>query len=116
MAAPRSGPPGVVDRSAFVDRVVGLLRPLLNYARAELRAHEALGDLPPGAVAPEDIVDTALLAALRRADEAPDNRLYPWLRGFVRRAIAREVAAAHRRRARSLFDPIGIGRPEEEAS
>jgi hypothetical protein len=39
------------------------LRPLLSYARYEIRAYEALGALHRGEVQPEDIVDAALLEA-----------------------------------------------------
>jgi RNA polymerase sigma factor (sigma-70 family) len=108
---PRSA--NVMDRSAFVERAVALLRPLLNFARSEVEAQVALGNLPPGAVSPEDVVDEALLEALRHVDEAPQDRLYPWLRGFVRRAIGRQVEEAGRRRQeeRSLYEPIDTDRP-----
>ena len=78
-------------RSALVERILPLLRLLLSYARVELRAREALGDIPPGEYSPEDIVDEALLRAIEHADEAPEDRLYPWLRRFVRQAIEREL-------------------------
>lgn len=106
-AASRVGDPGR-QSGDFVDRAVALLRPLLRYAGAELRMHEALGDLVPGALDPEDIVDAALLDGMRHAADAPADGFYAWLRHFVRRAIARELSTAERqRRAISLDDTIG---------
>jgi RNA polymerase sigma factor (sigma-70 family) len=117
MADRRAGNPGVMDRSTWIERAVALLRPLLNYARGELRAHEALGNVPPGAVSAEDVVDAGLLEALRRSDEAPDNRLYPWLRRFVRRDIARVVSEAYRRRREhSLEQSVGTDWPDDGGS
>jgi RNA polymerase sigma factor (sigma-70 family) len=102
-------------RRAFAERSVGYLSKLLRYARVELGAQEALGLIPPGELQPEDIVDAALLDALERADEAPSEGLYPWLRGFVRRAIEREVRAARpRRRYRYLEAPVRPPRVEDE--
>lgn len=99
-----------MEHSVFVDRTVDLLRPLLGYARDRIRTHEALGDLLPDRVPPEEVVGAALVEALRRVDDAPADRLYPWLRGFVRQAIAREVADwRRRRRERSLDEPVGTG-------
>jgi RNA polymerase sigma factor (sigma-70 family) len=108
-----SGP----SRGAFAERIVAHLSELLRYARVELSAHEALGLLPSGDIRPEDVVDAALLDALERADEAPAEGLYPWLRGFVHRAIEREVAAARpRRRYRYLEAPVRPPRVEDEGS
>ncbi|HEX7126639.1 MAG TPA: hypothetical protein VF406_12850 [Thermodesulfobacteriota bacterium] len=105
-----------MEHSVFVDRTVDLLQPLLGYARVRLRAHEALGDLPPDRVPPEEVVGAALVEALRRVDDAPAGRLYPWLRGFVRQAVAHEVTdARRRRRERSLEEPVGADRSEAEA-
>ena len=47
------------------------LRPLLNYARGEIRAYEALGALRCGEQLPEEIVDEALLEATRRDLKEP---------------------------------------------
>jgi len=105
----------VRSQPSFAEAVATLLRPLLNYARGELHAEEALGNLPRGMVRPEDLVDAALAEAIARAGEAPRDRLYPWLRQLVRRALAREVAEARRhRRERSLDEPVGSGWPDIE--
>jgi RNA polymerase sigma factor (sigma-70 family) len=102
-------------RIAFAERSVAHLGRLLRYARIELSAQEAIGNLPLGDVQPEDVVDAALLDALAQADEAPVDGFYPWLRGFVRRAMDREVAAARpRRRQRSVEGPVRPERVEDE--
>lgn len=117
MADRRAGASSVMDRSTWIDRAVTLLRPLLNYARSELRVQESLGGVPAGAVSAEDVVDAGLLEALRHNAEAPDNRLYPWLRRFVRREITRVVNEAHRRRREhSLEQPVGTDWPDDEGS
>jgi RNA polymerase sigma factor (sigma-70 family) len=104
------------SRSALVDRILPLFRPLLSHARVELRAHEALGEIPPGEISPEEIVDEALLQALDHAGEAPDDALYPWLRRFVRRAIERAARAGRRRRREvSLETPIGTQWPNDDS-
>ena len=112
------GAPSASDtngRSALIDRMLALMQPLLNYARRELQAQEALGGIPPGELAPEDILDAALLEAIRSADEAPDDRLYPWLRSLVRRAIEREVRRRRRQpRDVSLETPVGTQWPDED--
>jgi RNA polymerase sigma factor (sigma-70 family) len=93
---------------------MALMQPITNYARRELQAHEALGEIPPGELAPEDIVDVALLDALQHASEAPSDRLYPWLRRFVRRAIEREARQRQRQpREVSLETPLGTQWPDE---
>lgn len=96
MSTKKSGSGDVLDRATFRQRAEALLPPLLDYARRELRANEALGLLPCGAVTPDDIVDTVLMEALDQLERVPARRLYPWLRVLVRRTIRREVAAAHR--------------------
>jgi RNA polymerase sigma factor (sigma-70 family) len=115
---PASPPPGGDGRQALAAELIQYLRPLLNYARGLLRAREAAGDLWPGAVQAEEIVDRALLDALRRPDEAGEalagRRLYPWLRRLVLRAVDREVEQLRRRRREvSLEQPVGEQWPRE---
>ena len=91
------------------------LRPLLNFVRHRLHLHEAQGDLAPGEVRPEEIVDAVYAEALaRRGPEAFAPHRYPWLRRLARELLAAEVARARqRRRERSLFEPL---RPGPQAS
>jgi RNA polymerase sigma factor (sigma-70 family) len=89
-------------------------RPLLNYTRTEIAAHEALGNLEPGELTAEDVVDEALAEAMRLPDEPRDHRVYPWLRRLVRRTLQQHVR--QHRRERSLFEPVGVGRPDDDGS
>jgi len=99
----------------FAEEALLYLRPLLNYARRRLGVHGALSDIPPGAVRPEEIVDEALLEALSRRDEEPEESLYPRLRRYVRRAISRAVRKERpHRRQRSIEEPVGTQWPNEE--
>jgi RNA polymerase sigma factor (sigma-70 family) len=94
------------------------LRPLLKYARSEIDAYEALGWLPPGQLRAEDVVDAGLVEALQHAHEAPqpERGEFAWLRRFVQRALRREVEQFRRRRGeRSLFEPVGIGRRDQDS-
>jgi RNA polymerase sigma factor (sigma-70 family) len=88
-----------------IDKIERYLRLLLNFARDEIRAHEALGRLEPGQLRPEDIVDEALLDAMQSPEQPPRGRMYPWLRDLVRRAVERLVKQHPRHR--SLFEPVG---------
>jgi RNA polymerase sigma factor (sigma-70 family) len=104
------------NRSALVERIMPLYGLLLRYARLELRAQEALGQIPPGAIRPADIVDDALVQALGHAEEAPRDPLYPWLRRFVHRAVERAARADRRhRREVSLETPIGTQWPNDDS-
>jgi RNA polymerase sigma factor (sigma-70 family) len=88
-----------------IDKIEPYLRPLLNFARDEIRAYEALGRLAPGQLRPEGIVDEALLDAMQNPDQPPRGQMYPWLRDMVRRAVER--AFKQYARQRSLFAPVG---------
>jgi RNA polymerase sigma factor (sigma-70 family) len=108
-------PASAVGGGAGAERLLTYLRPLVNFARHELWAREAAGDLPRGTVAPDDLVAAAAIDALRQPPEEADRLSYPRLRRLVRRALAREVAAAaQRRRERSLDEPVGTTWPDEE--
>ncbi len=87
------------------------LRPLLHYARDEIRAQEALGRLEPGHLSPEEVVDAAVAEALATPGEPPGGRVYPWLRRLVRRIVERE--ARQQRPERHLFEPVRSGRPDD---
>jgi RNA polymerase sigma factor (sigma-70 family) len=87
------------------------LRPLLNYARDEIRAQEALGRLEPGQLSPEEVVDAAVAEALATPQDPPTVPVYPRLRRLVRRVVERE--ARQHRPERHLFESVGNGRPDD---
>ena len=78
---------------------VGLL---LNYECRRLRYYEAIGDLQPNDLRPEDIVDQAYLEAgeqLRRG--AAGEAGYRWLRSLADRVLDREVRRIRAERAKA---------------
>lgn len=110
---PNNNQPDVVRRLDG-DGWPAALRPLLNYARIELQAAEARGDLPFGELRAEDLVDSALVDALADHRHLESLPPYPTLRRLVRRALTREIKARRRvPRTRSLDEPIGRGVPDE---
>jgi len=54
-------------------------QPALNYARRRIREYEALGKLRPDQLEPEKAITSAVLAALKQEDAAPNGALYLWL-------------------------------------
>jgi RNA polymerase sigma factor (sigma-70 family) len=58
------------DREAFFAQLSRYIDGLYRYARHLLRYHQDLGDLPPGQIDVEDIVDTAVLEAYRELGKA----------------------------------------------
>jgi DNA-directed RNA polymerase specialized sigma24 family protein len=75
---------------------VDYLEPLGNYVARRLRYHEALGDLRPNELAPEDILDELYVQAIAHLRPKPRNQaLYPWLRMLADRILEREVSRSH---------------------
>jgi RNA polymerase sigma factor (sigma-70 family) len=98
------------DRAAFVREFVACLRPLLNFVRRRLRYHEALGELAPGELRAEDVVDAVLLEAVHSGERPAGVSTYPWLRRLARRVLGREIERARRhRRELSLERPLHPG-------
>jgi DNA-directed RNA polymerase specialized sigma24 family protein len=87
------------DRAREPSRLLAYLAPLLNFVRRRIRFHEALGDLPPGALRAEELVDAVFAEALAAQAERPaQQRVYPWLRRLARQVLAREIERARSRR------------------
>jgi RNA polymerase sigma factor (sigma-70 family) len=102
------------DREAFVGLVERHLLGLYRFVARELRYHEALGTLPPGEVAVEDIADEVFLTALRDLHRMPSRAsLKGWLRYLALRAVRRAVRRSRLRRQYEglhLEDPLPAGR------
>jgi RNA polymerase sigma factor (sigma-70 family) len=106
------------DRAREPSRLLAYLAPLLNFVRRRIRFHEALGDLPPGALRAEELVDAVFAEALAaRAERPAQQGVYPWLRRLARQVLAREIERARQqRRERSLEAPLRPGpRADQEA-
>lgn len=97
---------------ALAERLVAdYLRPLLNFVRRRVRYHEALGDVPPGAIRAEEVVDEALLHGLEHLRAQPQvTGLYRWLRRAARKRLQRELERTRQlKRQRSLLQPLPPG-------
>lgn len=84
---------------------------LLRYAQRRLRYYRALGMLEPGEMAPEELVNQAILQALRRLPEKrPEQGFFPWFRRIADTVLRRFAlrAAQQRRNTVSLEQPIGL--------
>jgi RNA polymerase sigma-70 factor (ECF subfamily) len=87
LAALRAG-----DRARFVAELEQQLDGLYRFIARELRYQAALGNLLPGDVAPEEIVDEVALRALRRLPRIPQRAtLSGWLRLLGLRSIEDHV-------------------------
>ncbi len=75
---------------------------LYHVVRHELAYREAVGDLLPGEVAVEDVVDAVLLSAYREfVKEPPARRLGGWLIERARQYLAAEVKRSRSERKRT---------------
>jgi DNA-directed RNA polymerase specialized sigma24 family protein len=82
--------PRVEPRSA--ENLAGYVGPLVNYVCRRLRYYEAIGDLQPTDLQPEDIVDLIYLEAGEHLRHSPPGEPgYRWLRSLADRILAREV-------------------------
>jgi RNA polymerase sigma-70 factor (ECF subfamily) len=89
------------------------LDPLYRFVARELRYHEALGDLNPGELLPEEIVDEVALRALRQVRLLPRRATFKgWLRRLALGVIhdqVRRLRRKHRVEALSLEEPVLSG-------
>jgi len=113
LAAARIG-----DRAAFMALLERHINGLYRFAARELRYHEALGDLLPGEVLPEEIVDEVALRALRRAPRMPRQVSFKgWLRLLALRAIddrVRRLRRQHKMEVLSIEAPQRTGQRGDE--
>jgi RNA polymerase sigma factor (sigma-70 family) len=95
-------PAGHHDRAMFFALVGQHLDALAQLVRRELAYYEAVGDLPPNDLDPEDIVDAVLLRAYRQfVDNPPPRSMRRWLMGLARDHLRSEVNGLRRWRART---------------
>lgn len=109
---------GAGDRAAFMAALERQLDALYRFVARELRYHEALGDIRPGELLPEEIVDEVAVRALRRAPRIPRQATFRgWLRLLALRAIddrVRHLRRQHRMEAVSLEEPLRTGQRGDE--
>jgi RNA polymerase sigma-70 factor, ECF subfamily len=101
------------DREAFIALAEQHLPALSRFVAREIRYHEALGNLVPGEVDVEDILDEVFVTALRQLHRMPRRATFTgWLRHLARHVVRRTVRASQRRRRYErvhLEDPLPAG-------
>jgi len=101
------------DREAFIALAEQHLPALYRFVTRELRYHEALGDLVPGEVDVEDVLDEVVVTALRQLHRMPRHATFKgWLRHLVLHILRRLVQDSLRRRRHErvhLDDPLAVG-------
>ena len=120
------GPRAMIDsarernRRAFFALVSRHLKGLHHFVRHELRYLEAVGDLAPGTVTPDDVVDAVLLYAHRQfVKHPPDERLRGWLVRLAREHLDSEVkrfASERQRTPAHIEDDVPETSPAEAVS
>jgi DNA-directed RNA polymerase specialized sigma24 family protein len=91
------------NRQRFFSLIGRHLSGLYHVVRHELAYREAIGDLLPGEVAVEDVVDAVLLSAYREfVKEPPARRLGGWLIERARQYLAAEVKRSRSERKRTV--------------
>jgi RNA polymerase sigma factor (sigma-70 family) len=93
---------GERDREAFFALVGRHLGNLYHVVRHELARAQAVGDLGPNELTPEDVVDAVVLRAYERfVAEPPGSRVRSWLIGLAREHLAAEIRRLKADRART---------------
>ena len=94
------------DREPFIHLVERHLDGLYRFVAREIRYRQALGDLEPGEVTPEEVVSETVLAALRGLARMPRHASFKgWLRHLALRIVRRW---ARRSRERRYYEHIHL--------
>ena len=107
------------ERELFSTLAERHLKNLYNLARREIAYYLATGDLPPGEITAEDVVDATLLQAYREFVKDPARREgRNWLIGLAVEKVEAEVKRSKAERARSVHieEDIPETPPTEEVS
>lgn len=106
-------------RESFFAQVKRQMKGLYRFVRHQLAYYESVGDLIPGEVAPEDVVDTVLLLAYREFVKEPREReIGPWLNELATKHLESAVnrSKAARSRVVHLEEDIPETPPAEAVS
>jgi ribosomal subunit interface protein len=107
------------ERELFSTLVERHLKKLYNFARREIAYYQATGDLLPGEMTAEDLVDATLLQAYREFVQRPFGReIGSWLIQLTIEKLEAEVRRSKAERARSVHieEDIPETPPTEEVS
>ena len=102
---------GAQSPQAYLELIRPQLPELYHFIRRELAYHQALGDLSPGEITAEELLDSVLVEAYEGLARRPGHlELKPWLTQLALQAIGRELEA-HRLRERRVATEEGV--PED---
>jgi RNA polymerase sigma factor (sigma-70 family) len=107
------------ERDLFSTIAEQRLKNLYNFIRRELAYHLAIGDLQPGEITVEDVVDATLLQAYREfANARTGQDIRTWLLGLAAAKVEAEVKRSKAERAVgvSIEEDIPETPPAEEVS
>jgi len=106
------------ERELFSALAERHLKNLYNFVRREIAYHLATGDLPPGKIKTEDVVDATLLQAYREFVKDPPRRgIRSWLIGLAVERVDAEVKSSKAERAGvHIEEDIPETPPAEEVS
>ena len=84
------------SRAMFFALIGRHLDNLYQFVRHRLSYSEAVGDLLPRELTPEDVVDAVLLRAYREFVKSPPaGKIRSWLIGLAREEVAAQIARHH---------------------
>ncbi|RMG54280.1 MAG: sigma-70 family RNA polymerase sigma factor [Acidobacteria bacterium] len=105
------------QRLVFLDIIEPHLEKLYNFVRREIAAYLATGDLAPGDLSAEDVVDAVVLTAFRSWDDRPARlEIDRWLLRLAIDHLAAEVKRINEERAVTVHveEDVPETPPEEE--
>jgi len=104
------------QRQLFRDLIRSHLDGLYNFARREIAYLTATGDLLPGQISPDDVVDSVMVRAYEQQAERPSHlEIDPWLRKLALDVLNEQVAKQlPSNDLTSLENPVGSEVDEDE--
>lgn len=105
-------------REWFATQLEPHLKRLYDFARREIAYYEAVGDLLPGELAPEEVVDAILPRAYRQFTRHPEETgSYRWLLQLTMQHLREEVGRrkAERRKTAARIEDDVPDRPPDDA-
>jgi DNA-directed RNA polymerase specialized sigma24 family protein len=105
------------DREEFFSRTGPHLGGLEGFVRHQVAYHEVMGDLVPGELTAEDVLDAVLLRAYDRfVENPPSGDILAWLKGLAEHRLAQEVRRLKTWRRRMVKVEEGVPEmPPEQA-
>jgi RNA polymerase sigma factor (sigma-70 family) len=118
-ASTAAAPTSAANRQRLMSRMNEHVPELYDYVRHALAAREAAGDLTPGDLTAEDVVDDVILRAYREFARHPEEQQAgDWLRRLAKERIRSEVRRRRWEREHSIHieEDVPETSPTEEAA